>query len=400
MRIVAVRWRRGGPGFKWAIELGLWLGFWLVLASVAQADAPYISPRPLPRLSVLPRVSPNAAPAAASAPAPTVIPEGAVNIPAGSIGVMPLPEGPSRPTIVVHYRAKIRPRPRPSEPVISFVPDAADTLPGGTTAASPEMPKGAPQDAPQDALATGPRGLADATGFALASSAPVFISPRPRPRPGFAPQGLGQRRVGGTRLLRRLPPPMVPPAAPFQYDPAPRQSFAAGTVCGDPAIHGQRIPTIQGRLPGCRIENPVKITSIDGVSLSQPSILDCPTARTLRGWIGRSLKPMFRGRGGGIAKLTILSHYACRTRNSRPGAKLSEHAKGHAIDIGAFTTRDGTRITVREGWHNWRQKRLLRRLHDSACGPFGTVLGPDANRYHQDHFHFDTAHYRGGPYCR
>jgi len=30
----------------------------------------------------------------------------------------------------------------------------------------------------------------------------------------------------------------------------------------------------------------------------------------------------------------------------------------------------------------------------------GTVLGPEANRFHRDHFHFDTAEYRSGPYCR
>lgn len=33
--------------------------------------------------------------------------------------------------------------------------------------------------------------------------------------------------------------------------------------------------------------------------------------------------------------------------------------------------------------------RFLRRLHKGACGPFGTVLGPEANEAHRDHFHFD-----------
>jgi hypothetical protein len=42
----------------------------------------------------------------------------------------------------------------------------------------------------------------------------------------------------------------------------------------------------------------------------------------------------------------------------------------------------------------------MRRMHRGACGPFGTVLGPEADRYHQDHFHFDTARYRSGSYCR
>ena len=32
---------------------------------------------------------------------------------------------------------------------------------------------------------------------------------------------------------------------------------------------------------------------------------------------------------------------------------------------------------------------FLRRLHKGACGTFGTVLGPEANEAHRDHFHFD-----------
>ena len=51
-------------------------------------------------------------------------------------------------------------------------------------------------------------------------------------------------------------------------------------------------------------------------------------------------------------------------------------------------------------WSTYRRGRLLRRLHGGACGPFGTVLGPESDRFHQDHFHFDTASYRSGPYCR
>jgi hypothetical protein len=32
---------------------------------------------------------------------------------------------------------------------------------------------------------------------------------------------------------------------------------------------------------------------------------------------------------------------------------------------------------------------FLRRLHHGACSVFGTVLGPEANEAHRDHFHFD-----------
>jgi hypothetical protein len=46
------------------------------------------------------------------------------------------------------------------------------------------------------------------------------------------------------------------------------------------------------------------------------------------------------------------------------------------------------------------QAQFLRRLHKGACGVFATVLGPEANDAHRNHFHFDFAHRRRGTYCQ
>src|SRR5262245_58724451 len=42
---------------------------------------------------------------------------------------------------------------------------------------------------------------------------------------------------------------------------------------------------------------------------------------------------------------------------------------------------------------------FLRRLHKGACGIFGTVLGPEANEAHRDHFHLDLAPRRRSSSC-
>jgi hypothetical protein len=42
---------------------------------------------------------------------------------------------------------------------------------------------------------------------------------------------------------------------------------------------------------------------------------------------------------------------------------------------------------------------FLRRLHKGACGPFGTVLGPEANEAHRDHFHLDLATRKRSAFC-
>jgi hypothetical protein len=57
-------------------------------------------------------------------------------------------------------------------------------------------------------------------------------------------------------------------------------------------------------------------------------------------------------------------------------------------------------LTVLDDWNSGREGRILREAHSSACGTFGTVLGPNSDRFHRDHFHFDVASYRSGAYCR
>ena len=43
---------------------------------------------------------------------------------------------------------------------------------------------------------------------------------------------------------------------------------------------------------------------------------------------------------------------------------------------------------------------FLHRLHKGACSVFGTVLGPEANEAHRDHFHFDLATRRRSAFCQ
>jgi Extensin-like protein C-terminus len=46
-----------------------------------------------------------------------------------------------------------------------------------------------------------------------------------------------------------------------------------------------------------------------------------------------------------------------------------------------------------------KEAMFLRDLHKGACGVFGTVLGPEANEAHRDHFHFDLAARRRNAFC-
>lgn len=172
-----------------------------------------------------------------------------------------------------------------------------------------------------------------------------------------------------------------------------------GSVCGDPMIIGEPVGEVEGQ-GACGIADAVRVRAIGNITLSQSAVVECGTARALRGWVEGQMVPAIGRRGGGAEELHVVAHYACRTRNSKRGARLSEHASGRAIDIAGFGLRDGSEISVLDDWNRGRNGRILRDLHRSACGPFGTVLGPESDRHHRDHFHFDTASYRSGAYCR
>jgi len=172
-----------------------------------------------------------------------------------------------------------------------------------------------------------------------------------------------------------------------------------GSVCGVKSIKGTSIPRINGR-GACGIANPVKLTEVAGIPLTRELTVNCKTAKKFDKWVSRSVKPTIGRKGGGLASVQIIGGYSCRTRNSKRGAKLSEHAKGNAIDIAGFKMRDGTIYSVKRDWRRGPGRRTLRKLHKSACGTFGTVLGPNADRNHQDHFHLDIARHRSGSYCR
>ncbi|SEL11203.1 Extensin-like protein C-terminus [Roseovarius azorensis] len=173
-----------------------------------------------------------------------------------------------------------------------------------------------------------------------------------------------------------------------------------GGLCGDPGLAGSVSGYLPGEVAGCGVERAVRLEVVHGVRLSQPATLDCPTARAVGKWVRRSAKPEVRRMGGELTGLRVPAHYVCRARNHQSGARISEHGRGRAIDIAALQLRDGTEISVLEDWGNGQKGRILRRLHGQACGTFGTVLGPESDAHHRDHFHFDTARHRGGPYCR
>lgn len=169
-------------------------------------------------------------------------------------------------------------------------------------------------------------------------------------------------------------------------------------VCGDPSILGIELENISEG--SCGIHNPVKVYFVSGVELRRGATLNCKTAGAFKNWVDASAQPNAESVDSFIVRFRVASDYACRTRNSQPGARLSEHAKGNAIDIGGFTLANGDVVNVESDWRSGEYSEMLQSMYHGACGTFGTTLGPEADAHHQDHMHFDTADYRSGSYCR
>lgn len=230
---------------------------------------------------------------------------------------------------------------------------------------------------------------------------PVVVAAVTRPEPALmreppaGAQAVHSVQAAAFSLRPELRPPQV-----VEKAMAKRRAQRRGAICGDIDIQGEVVGFVPGRIQGCGVKDAVKVRAVSGISLSQQAVMDCITAKALKSWVDRSARPAFRGQGGGLARLKVAAHYACRTRNNQKGAKISEHGKGKAIDISGFYLKDGQLVTVLQGWNARATSRALRAVHKGACGPFGTVLGPNSDRFHRDHFHFDTARYRSGPYCR
>lgn len=157
--------------------------------------------------------------------------------------------------------------------------------------------------------------------------------------------------------------------------------------------------------------------------------------------------------GSSVVKIQNASSYVCRNRYGGASTPLSEHALANAFDVAEFVLANGERISVLNDWPSvvepppppeanpkrvteaketgdapkpkpekaksdaakpgavtaakaesepppsappvdkepdpGPKARFVKFLYEDACRRFGTVLGPDANAAHKDHFHLD-----------
>ncbi|NRG17807.1 extensin family protein [Rhizobiales bacterium] len=169
------------------------------------------------------------------------------------------------------------------------------------------------------------------------------------------------------------------------------QCLASGDVKRTPFIRPSR--AISG--PGiCGIDHPFEVTALQGgqVAFSNSATMSCGHIRETEDWLSESVQPAAMAIfGSPVSEMKIAASYSCRGRNGAAKGPLSEHAFANALDISSFKLADGREITVEGGWGDIYEGAFLRNAHSGACERFSTVLGPEADRHHRDHFHLDLA---------
>lgn len=128
---------------------------------------------------------------------------------------------------------------------------------------------------------------------------------------------------------------------------------------------------------------------------SAPVSATCPMIASLAIWEKYVLAPLAQQYfGSDIAKVHHYGVFSCRKIRGESN-RWSQHAAANAIDISGFTLRSGEYISVKNDWPRTetQQSKFLKAVRTQSCGLFTTVLSPDYNSLHNDHFHFDLGRY-------
>jgi len=230
------------------------------------------------------------------------------------------------------------------------------------------------------------------------------------------------------------------------------------TLLGAVTIDYQPLPPIKEGL--CGAPAPVLVSSVGKdpkVEIKPPATMTCPLARALSDWLSNAVQPEAKTLlGSKVVALRNATSYSCRNRYGGAKTPLSEHALANALDVAAFTLASGEHVTVLDSWPGKAEPppvpevnparsesgaetasaktakplekndtsvisaakaepapeadappaedqprpdlkgQFLKLVHDKACQRFGTMLGPEANAAHKNHFHLDQKKRRSG----
>jgi hypothetical protein len=192
------------------------------------------------------------------------------------------------------------------------------------------------------------------------------------------------------------PPPTIAAESEEEHQICLAQLTAIGATFKD-------IPRIDDG-NGCGIDKPIALTEpLPGIRMKPEGAMRCETALALAHWMKESVIPSAAALkdNGRIVTINQASTYICRLRNNAATGKISEHARGNAVDIAGFTFENGKTIGIEPRREDPTLTGAFQRTASaSACLYFSTVLDPESDAAHETHFHLDVLKRSGGfRYC-
>ncbi|MGQ2918733.1 MULTISPECIES: extensin-like domain-containing protein [Rhizobium] len=220
----------------------------------------------------------------------------------------------------------------------------------------------------------------------------------------------GERKEGESREGEQ-PKPADEAAKPEekQVEPVKPEDPAALQAClgalKEIGAEFKQLEPIRDEEQGCGIEAPIELSVVlPGIKLEPSGTMRCETALALSRWTREMMLP-----AAALAlpekKVTAIANastYICRNRNSAENGKISEHAKGNAVDISTIAFDKGEPLVMKpRGEDGTPEGAFQRAITAAACLFFRTVLSPGSDATHQDHLHLDVLERKGDYlYCR
>lgn len=120
----------------------------------------------------------------------------------------------------------------------------------------------------------------------------------------------------------------------------------------------------------------------------------CPLIAAISLWEKHVLAPAATEHlSSSISRIEHYGIFSCRNVRGS-STRRSQHAEANAIDISGFTLSNNSLISVRKDWGKDNENgRFLKQVQRDSCRLFKSVLGPEYNRLHADHFHLDMGTY-------
>ncbi len=210
----------------------------------------------------------------------------------------------------------------------------------------------------------------------------------------------GERKKPGDEAAK---PDEKPPEPVKPEDPAALQACLGALK--EIGAEFKQLEPIRDAEQGCGIEAPLELSVVlPGIKLEPSGTMRCETALALSRWTKEMMLP-----AAALAlpekKVTAIANastYICRNRNSAENGKISEHAKGNAVDISTISFDKGEPLVMKPRVEDGTPEGAFQRtITAAACLFFRTVLSPGSDATHQDHLHLDVLEREGSYlYCR